>query len=514
MGKYLIPSKLIILFIFSFVLAYCISKINFEFKSHLNPIILFIIPFFLAALFWTIPEVNPDTTRYFQYAKYLEEYGLVQFIKGWGESFLVHTDSIFPPLTYGVIFKIFGEFRFNIQFLTSCMFAFTSVCTYYIGKQLFDEHIGFYAALILTTMPHLLCQVPLMLVDVFTIFFITLSVLLYIIAIKPSGSYYHVWIIFAALSILLSVLSKGSAVLVFIGVFPTLALIFSYSKPKFKKTIILRSTSTILLSILFAVPILILNHEIILNQFLRTVPSRVTQVLMAEAWRNVVHPVSLFYQVGGIVIFLAIFSFFIFVYKREWKYTFLLAWTVIPFLALMNTRLRYLMIIYPAIALMASITLNNIGNREIRKYFFASILICSSVISLFVYLPYLQNNSDRNLVDAAEYTNRVYPNTNLAIFTIYDDSPHPRRERTLAPIFDYYSHNQIQWYDHEKFSSFQISPEIIVVISDRIYPDTTPQNLTVVLYRDYDLVRVYSSGNKGLWDPAITSVYVSSTGAD
>ena len=507
MDQYLIPRKLLVLFIFSFLLAYYLSRIKFEFNRNLNPIVLFIIPFFLAALFWTIPEVNPDTTRYFQYAQYLKQYGLVQFIKGWGESFSVHTDSIFPPLTYGLIFKLFGEFRFYIQFFNSVIFAFTSVCTYYIGKQLFDENVGFYAALILSTMPHLLCQAPLMLVDVFTIFFITLSVLLYIIAIKPSTAHYHIWITFTAISIILTVLSKGTAMLVFIGVFPILPLIFSYSKPKLKKLIILRSISTMLLSILFALPILFLKHEIILNQFLRTSQSNITRMLMAETWRNAVHPVSLFYQVGGIVIFLAISSFFIFVYKKDWKYTFLLSWTMIPFLVIMNTRLRYLMIIYPAIALMASITLNNINNREIRKYFFASILICSSVIALFVYLPYLQNYSDKNLADAAEYSNRVYPNTNIAIFTIYDDSPHPGRESTLAPIFDYYSHNKIEWYDHKKFTAFQESPEIVVVISDQIYPETMPQNLSVVLYRDYSLVRVYSSGRGGIWNPAITLIY-------
>jgi 4-amino-4-deoxy-L-arabinose transferase-like glycosyltransferase len=510
MGKYLIPSKLIILFTFSFVLAYYISKINFEFKSHLNPIILFIIPFFLAALFWTIPEVNPDTTRYFRYAKYLEQFGLVQFIKDWGDSLWVHTDSIFPPLTYGIIFRIFGELRFNIQLLTSFMFAFTSVCTYYIGKHLFNERVGFYAALILATMPHLLCQVPLMLVDTFTIFFITLSVLLFIIAIKPSSSHHLIWIIFTALSIILTFLSKETSALVFIGVFPTLALIFSYSKTGFDKGVFLRGISTILLSVLFGLPMFILKHEVFMTQSMGSLGRRALS-LAPKFSPYAVYPVSLLYQVGFVVILLAIFSFFTFVYKRNWVYVSLLAWTVIPFFVLMNTRIRYLMIIYPAIALMASITLDKINNREIRRYFLASIIICSTVISLFVYLPYLQNYSDRHLVDAAEYTNRFYPNTNIAIFTIYDDSPHPGRERTLAPIFDYYSLNQIQWYNHEKFSSFQKSPEIIVVISDKIYPDTTPQNLTVALYRDYDLVRVYSSGSRGIWAPAITSVYVSNT---
>jgi hypothetical protein len=165
------------------------------------------------------------------------------------------------------------------------------------------------------------------------------------------------------------------------------------------------------------------------------------------------------------------------------------------------------MIIYPAIALMASITLNKISNREIRKYIFASILICSSVISLSVYLPYLQNYSDRNLLDAAAYTNRYFPNTNIAVFTIYDDSPHPGKEKSVSQLFDIYSHNKIDWYNHKKFSSFQKSPGIVVVISDEIYPKTIPQNLTVILYRDYDLVRVYSSGRKGIWNPAITSVY-------
>jgi hypothetical protein len=347
-----------------------------------------------------------------------------------------------------------------------------------------------------------------MLVDIFTIFFITLSVLLFIMAIKPSSSQHLIWIIFASLSIVLAFLSKETSALVFIGIFPTLALIFSYSKTGFDKTVFLRGISTILLSILFGLPFFILKHEVLINQFMRPFSRRVLG-LAPHLSPYAVYPVSLLYQVGFVVILLAIFSFFVFVYKRNWVYVSLLAWTIIPFFVLLNTRIRYLMIIYPAIALMASVSLDKINSREIRRYFLASIIICSTVVSLFAYLPYLQNYSDRNLVDAAEYTNRVYPNTNIAVFTIYDDSQHPGREKTLAPIFDYYSQNQIQWYNHEKFSTFQKSPEIIVLISDKIYPDTIPQNLSVVLYQEYDLIKVYSSGRKGIWEPAITSVYVS-----
>jgi 4-amino-4-deoxy-L-arabinose transferase-like glycosyltransferase len=131
-----------------------------------------------------------DTSRYFTQAKHLEMYGIKYFMHEWGKGISAWTDLPLISFFYGLIFKFFGESRIYIQIFTTFLFSMTCVITFFIGKTLWDEETGFLAGLLLLGTPYLFSQIPLMLIDVPTMLFLTLSVFTYIRAIEKGG----IWI--------------------------------------------------------------------------------------------------------------------------------------------------------------------------------------------------------------------------------------------------------------------------------------------------------------------------------
>ncbi len=155
------------------ILAYALSKTSFLER---NPIYLLLISFFLAAIFWKVPEVIVDASRYFTQAKHLNEYGMSYFLYEWGKDVMAWTDLPAVPFLYGLVYKFFGEHRFVIQVFTTLLFSMTVGLTYLIGKSLWNEDTGISAGMLMLGIPYLYTQVPLMLVDVPTMFFFTLAV--------------------------------------------------------------------------------------------------------------------------------------------------------------------------------------------------------------------------------------------------------------------------------------------------------------------------------------------------
>ena len=174
---------LIVLLLFSWLL----SRISFYKKG--KPFILFITSFFMASLFWSEPEVIVDAARYFSQAKHLEIYGLRYFSEQWGKSIFTWTDLPLLPLLYGLIFKFGGEHRFLIQILNTTFYSLTVVLTYQLGKILWDEETGFWGGVLLLGFPYLYTQVPLLLVDVPTMFFFMLAVVTCVYALKKRGGH-------------------------------------------------------------------------------------------------------------------------------------------------------------------------------------------------------------------------------------------------------------------------------------------------------------------------------------
>jgi len=89
---------------------------------------------------------------------------------------------------------------------TTFLFSMTAIFTYLIGKMLWDSDTGFYGGILLLAVPFLFTQVPLMLVDVPTMFFLTFTIFAFIMALNRGG----IWIFISSFAIFLAVFSKYS----------------------------------------------------------------------------------------------------------------------------------------------------------------------------------------------------------------------------------------------------------------------------------------------------------------
>ncbi|MEN8143017.1 MAG: glycosyltransferase family 39 protein, partial [Thermodesulfobacteriota bacterium] len=138
---------------------------------------------------WSEPELLIDSGRYFLQAKYLSTYGFPRFIREWGGEIGAWTDLPLIPALYGLLFKVFGESRVVIQAFNTLLFALTVLLTSGIGRILWGRETGYYAGLLLLGMPYLLTQVPLLLVDIPTMFFLTLALFSFIRALKDGGGW-------------------------------------------------------------------------------------------------------------------------------------------------------------------------------------------------------------------------------------------------------------------------------------------------------------------------------------
>jgi 4-amino-4-deoxy-L-arabinose transferase-like glycosyltransferase len=149
-----------------------------------------------------------DASRYFAQAKHLEVYGIGLYLREWGRTIPAWTDMPLVPFLYGMVFALFGESRIFIQILTTTLFSLTVIMTSLIGNRLWDRETGWTAGLLLLGIPYLLTQVPLMLVDVPTMFFLALSLYAYLDAVDLGGI---PRIALSITSIVMTVLTKYSA---------------------------------------------------------------------------------------------------------------------------------------------------------------------------------------------------------------------------------------------------------------------------------------------------------------
>ena len=99
--------------------------------------------------------------------------------------------------------------------------------TYQLGKALWDEEVGGWGGILLLGIPYLYSQVPLLLVDVPTMFFFMLAVVTCVYAIKEGGKKH---IAMASLSLFLIFYVKYSS-WVLLTVIPVICVYFFFQNP-------------------------------------------------------------------------------------------------------------------------------------------------------------------------------------------------------------------------------------------------------------------------------------------
>lgn len=362
--------------------------------TRLSPFVIFIVYFICTIFFWRMPEVNIDASRYFTQAKHLELFGVRYFLSEWGREIHAWTDMPLIPLFYGMIFRYFGESRLFTQLFTTSLFALTGVLTFKTGQALWDEETGIYGAAFLLCIPYLYTQIPLMLVDVPVMFLLLLAIFAVIKALKYGGF----WMAAASLSIFLAVLSKYSAWLM-LSVLPVIVCVFALrSEDPGKKTLLVRAALTFSASLVFIGLFILVDYEVMREQ-IRLLMSYQKPAL--KRWEESFFSTFLF-QTHPFLTASAFVSVYVAVRRRDWRYL-IIIWLVLLVVLLQIRRIRYVIMVFPLLALMASYGLRSVKGIETRIVTVSCALMSSLVLAVTAYLPFLQDLSAVNLKKAGEF---------------------------------------------------------------------------------------------------------------
>lgn len=410
--------------------------------------------FIVSTAFWGIPEVIVDASRYFTQAKHLEVYGIGYFVREWGGSINTWTDMPLAPFLYGILFKCFGESRTVIQVFTSLLFSMTVLLTYLIGKRLWDEETGFLAGLLLLGIPYVFSQTPLMLVDVPTMFFLTLSVFTFICALEKGG----VWIFTCALAVFCTAFVKYSTWMM-LSILPVIFIVYLMKgQPRnvplkrnvklrgkeARKEILFRGLSVAaIVGVLIGI-VIIYKYDVISGQiaFLREY-----QAPGLRRWGESFTSTFL-YQVHPFITFAALFSIYTAVTKRDLKFL-IISWLIILIVALQIKRSRYVLIAFPMLVLMASYGLQKIREIEIKRFIVSCIVASSLVVAVFAYRPFMQSMSLVNLKDAGGFLDSL-KTERVEVYTTYS-SRSIVNPAVAVPILDLYTDKDILYYHNPDF---------------------------------------------------------------
>ena len=314
----------------------------------------------------------------------------------------------------------------------------TIVVTYLTGRELWDENTGFYGGLLLLGMPYLFTQVPLMLVDVPAMFFLMLSVFTFIMALRKGGA----WLFISSFSIFLAFLSKYSAWLmlsVLIFIFLAGLLRNSEIQPRVSvtRTLLVMLGAGALTGIVFWYKSDIFWGQIkLLIDYQKPGLSRWGESFIS----------TFFFQIHPFISIAALYSVYAALKRKDLKYL-IIVWLVALVLVMQIRRIRYIIMVFPMIALMASYGLREVQNRDVRKFIVSCALIASVALAVFAYLPFMKKLSAVNLKTAGEFLNTV-EGTEIKVIAL--QSENPAGDISVAvPVLDLFTLKKITLYNKE-----------------------------------------------------------------
>jgi 4-amino-4-deoxy-L-arabinose transferase-like glycosyltransferase len=402
---------------------------------------------FLAALsfavilpFWKESELIVDASRYFTQAKYLEVYGIGYFLKEWGNMVPAWTDMPLVPFLYGLIFKLFGESRLAIQVFTTMLFSLTTVLTYLIGRTLWNRETGFSAGLFLLGIPYLMTQVPLMLVDVPTMFFLTLAIYTFLVAVNKGGA---ARTIFPTAAIVFVVLSKYSTWFM-LSVLGVVLVVYSIGPAGSKdRRPLLRGVAVLFAAAAISGAILLLKFDVVSEQLHLL---REYQGPGLARWGESFHSTFLF-QVHPFITISAAVSLALALRKRDARYA-IISWLVLIVVLFGIRRARYTLPLFPMLTLMAAYGLQIIRRDELRRFIVCGTVATSLVIGIFAYLPLAESMSVANLKHAGEYLDTLGPGE-IEVITLAPGEP-VANPAVAVPLLDLFTARHIRYlYRHE-----------------------------------------------------------------
>jgi len=401
--------------------------------------LLFILSVLSVMPFLSSPEYLLDTARYFLQAKYLKIYGITAFLRGWGHEVSSWTDLPLVPLIYGILFKMFGETKEVIAFFNLLLFGFIPVITYSTGRLLWDRPTGFLAGMLMLASPYLLTQASLMLVDVHTIFFLLLSVWLFLCALERGG---FLWLLASSLAIILALLSKYST-WPMLGILGIITLIRLDSRPWtiLKRVLVVAILTGMMMGVIFY-----WKGDVIMQQITLL---RTYQLSGLKKWQEG-YTAAIFFQSHPYIIMAVLLGCYRALIRRE-KNIFIIAWFAGLAFFLELKRLRYLLPLLPFFVLTAAYGLQVINHARVRRYIVYCAVMWSLVISIWVYRPFLAGLSMSNLKHAGSFLNTLQTDA-VEVFCL----PQARsvaNTSVAVPILDLYTNKII--YQEQAWKSVE-----------------------------------------------------------
>jgi len=415
------------------LIAYVVSR--FEPPARGREAALFGLSFAAAAACWGAPEAIIDASRYFTQAKYLSLHGIEYFLREWGREIPAWTDLPLMPFLYGLIFRIFGEARIFIQAFQTLLFGLTAVLAHRIGKKLYNEETGFLAGMLLPASPFLLLQPSLMLVDVPSMFFLTLAIHAFLGALAPGGA---LRIAFAAASIFLAFCAKYSLWIMLPPLMAVALLCAGQGTPGLLWVRARRAAAASAAAAAMMLLLLLSRQDVFADQ-LRLLLT--FQVPGLERWGESFFS-TFFFQVHPFVTCAALFAVFAAYRKKDPAFLIIL---LLPALMLLFRveRSRYIIPLLPMVALMAAY-----GLREVRQLDAATkrfLVLCAVTSSLVIahpgYMLFLQRTSAMNLHRTGVFLNSLGTDA-VEVRAV----PHPDDESNsaiLTPLLDIYTDKRI-----------------------------------------------------------------------
>lgn len=388
-------------------------------------LMLFVIAFALAASFWSEPEVIVDAARYFTQAKQLSVYGVGYFAEQWGREVFAWTDLPLIPFLYGLVFKIFGEQRVFIQVVNTLFYSLTVVLTYQLGKDLWDEDLGFWGGLLLLGFPYLYTQVPLLLVDVATMFFFMLAVVMTVKTVAQGGSGR---IIIAGLALFCVFYVKYSTWLL-LTLMPIISACFLYRSPTrtLRRVSLLALLSFLLIGVFFILYVDVLRPQ--LNFLVEY------QKPGLKRWGESYISTFLF-QVHPLITAAAIYAFWAAFRKMDFRFL-IISFLLLLFVFMQVKRIRYTIPIFPLVALMAAYGLKETLDRKLAKQVVFSVAATSFIIAFAGFLPFLKTLGVRNLQQAGRFVNTL-PLTAVEVVSLAGENAVVNPD-TVVPVLDIYT---------------------------------------------------------------------------
>lgn len=366
---------------------------------------LFVVSFAAAAFFRTTPETIVDASRYFSQAKHLELYGTASFVKEWGAGIAAWTDLPLVPFLYGLIFAVFGEARLFIQIGTTALFSLAVVLTYYIGKDLWGTRAGLHAGLLLLGIPYLFSQIPLMLVDVPAMFFFVLAVFTALRALSRGGAGL---ILASSVAVFLAVYAKYSLWLM-LSLLPVILLVRLATVPAGsagaetlspgERRAVLRKAALIgALALLMIGAVYIYKRDVFSGQLLLLLQyQRPGLARWGESFAS-----TFLFQIHPFITAAALYSAYAALKKKDGAYI-IVCWLLLLVVVLQIRRIRYLIVVFPFLTLMASYGLRELRERRLATFIVLCAVVSSLVVAGCAYRPFLHRMSAVNLKDAGEF---------------------------------------------------------------------------------------------------------------